>query len=224
MATRDDFLTALKAGDVPRLRGLLSEDPTLLAARSDSGLSPTLLAIYHGHPEAVQALLEQGAVLDLYEAAAAGQLPRVAELVEADPACLNAHAPDGFTALGLAAFFGHAVLVEWLLAKGADPNVGSTNSMRVRPLHSAAANSDHTMAEGIAKALLAAGAEPNVRQEGGYTPLHEAALSGKVGLTRLLLNHGADPSLATDDGTLPADLAAKHAHQTVLDLLNGQDG
>lgn len=219
MATHDEFLTALKAGEVERLRALLAEDPKLLEARSDSGLSPVLLALYYGHPEAARVVIEHGAVLNWHEAAAVGDGARVEALLEADLGLLNAHAPDGFTALGLAAFFGQAALVEWLLEKGADPNVGSNNDMRVRPLHSAAANADPTLAHAMATLLLDYGAEVDAQQEGGYTALHEAAQSGKTELARLLLAHGANPALATTDGTLPAELAAKHNRQAVLALL-----
>ena len=221
MTSRDDFLNAVKAGELDGLRELLANDPDLLTVRSDSGLSPVLLAVYHGHPEAARVLIEHGATLDLYEAAAAGEQSRVAALLEADPGAINAHAPDGFTALGLAVFFGHLALATWLLENGADPNIASANSMRVRPLHSAAAVREHRLAHDLAAQLLDYGAEVNVQQEGGFTPLHEAALSGKTELARLLLAHGADPALAAEDGTLPADLAAKHGQQEVLRLLGG---
>ena len=219
MASRDDFLKALKTGDLDSLRAALAEDPDLLDARSESGLSPVLLAIYHGHPEAARVLIEHGKTLDLYEAAAAGEQARVMALLEADPAAINTHAPDGFTALGLATFFGHPALVAWLLENGADPNIPAANSMRVCPLHSAAAVNDHTLAHDLAALLIDYGAEVNAQQEGGYTPLHEAALSGKTELARLLLAHGANPTLPTDDGTLPADLAAKHNRREVQALL-----
>jgi ankyrin repeat protein len=222
MSSRADFLAALKSGDLERLRALLANEPDLLNARSESGLSPVLLALYHGQPQAARLVIEHGAVLDLFEAAAAGEQPRVEALLEADPGAINAHAPDGFTPLGLAAFFGHQALVERLLANGADPNVGSSNNMRVMPLHSAAANRDPAVAHAIAALLLDYGAEVNARQEGGYTPLHEAASSGKLELARLLLLFGADPSLAADDGSLPAALAARHGRHEVVRLLQAQ--
>lgn len=87
-------------------------------------------------------------------------------------------------------------VVRALLAAGADPDADSENPFGVRPLHAAAAAGDHDSA----RALLEAGADPNVRQQGGYTPLHSAAHSGDVELVRLLLVHGADPALVTDDG------------------------
>lgn len=50
---------------------------------------------------------------------------------------------------------------------------------------------------------------------GGYTPLHAAAKSGDLEITRLLLAAGADASLATDDGKTARDLA----HEDVRALL-----
>ena len=57
------------------------------------------------------------------------------------------------------------------------------------------------------RALLEAGANPNVRQQGGFTPLHTAAHNDDATLARLLLDHGADPDIAADDGKTPRDMA-----------------
>ena len=54
---------------------------------------------------------------------------------------------------------------------------------------------------------MEAGANPNVRQQGGYTPLHGAAHNGDAELVQLLLDHGADPAAPNDDGKTPRDLA-----------------
>jgi ankyrin repeat protein len=69
----------------------------------------------------------------------------------------------------------------------------------VHPIHSACAVRDH---ESV-RALLEAGADPNVRQQGGLTPLHAAAHHGDTELADLLLKHGADPELADDSGKAP---------------------
>jgi ankyrin repeat protein len=57
--------------------------------------------------------------------------------------------------------------------------------------------------------LLDAGADPNARQHGGFTPLLEAAQSRDADLAELLLAHGADSSLALEDGRTAAQLAAE---------------
>jgi len=74
--------------------------------------------------------------------------------------------------------------------------------MRVQPLHSAAAGKSN----GVCRMLLHAGADPNGKQQKGYTALHEAVLNGNTELEQLLLDNGADPSIANDDGQLPEDL------------------
>ena len=61
----------------------------------------------------------QDRALNIFEAAATGQTARVRELIAANPALLNAYAPDGFHPLGLAAFFGNKATVEVLLQAGA---------------------------------------------------------------------------------------------------------
>ncbi|MDQ4089663.1 MAG: ankyrin repeat domain-containing protein, partial [Actinomycetota bacterium] len=47
----------------------------------------------------------------------------------------------------------------------------------------------------VAAALLAAGADPNAKQEGGFTPLMAAEQKEKEGdMVRLLMDHGAEES------------------------------
>ena len=62
---------------------------------------------------------------------------------------------------------------ELFSAVGAQANAwaDADNVFKVRPIHSAAAVRDRTSV----RLLLEAGADPNVRQQGGYTPLHTAA-------------------------------------------------
>ena len=73
----------------------------------------------------------------------------------------------------------------------------------------------------MAKALLEAGAEPNVKQHGGWTPLHSAAAHGHLGLVQLLLANGADPQPRSDDGATPEMMAEKAGHTPVFRLLQG---
>lgn len=55
--------------------------------------------------------------------------------------------------------------------------------------------------------LLARGANPDSRDNGGYTPLHMAALNGHAEIVRLLVAHGADHTLRTLSGFTAADVA-----------------
>lgn len=55
--------------------------------------------------------------------------------------------------------------------------------------------------------LLARGANPNVQDIGGYTPLHYAAMHDHPALVRRLIQNKADPTLRTRHGLLASDVA-----------------
>jgi ankyrin repeat protein len=80
-----------------------------------------LIAQYHHKQDAVAVLLGAQPELDIFDAASVGRSGRVAEWLDQDPALLEARSSDGFSPLGLAAFFGHVETVKLLLARGADP-------------------------------------------------------------------------------------------------------
>jgi len=67
--------------------------------------------------------------------------------------------------------------------------------------------------------LLAFGANPNARQQAGWTPLHAAAHRDQARLIRLLRNGGADALLCNDAGVDPASLAASEGRHAALAAL-----
>ena len=219
MAAAQDLLEAVKAGDVNRVSELLATDPALVNARDASGNSAILLAIYYGRKEVKESLLAHSPALDVFEAAAAGALDRVKTIVEEDvdvsADLVNAYSHDGFTALGLAAFFGHEDVATYLLTKGAQVNTASQNRMRVMPLHSAVAGR-HI---GIARRLLEAGADVNAKQADGFVPLHGAAQNGQVEMIELLLAHGANVNTPNDDGKTALAYALEEGHIEAANLL-----
>jgi ankyrin repeat protein len=73
------------------------------------------------------------------------------------------------------------------------------------PLHLAATNPDIS----ALTALLAAGADPNARDDDGATSLHMAAYTQNARHARLLLEAGADPNAKTNAGRDPASMARK---------------
>jgi ankyrin repeat protein len=198
-----EMLAAVAAGDDAEIDRLLAANPALAAARGPDGVSAVMQARYHGHAWAAERLADALPELDLFEAAALGRSERVAELVAARPDAVQAEAADGFTALHLAAFFGHLEAAAVLLEHGAAPDVVAGNGSQLRPLHSAATGG-HAAIVGL---LLERGADPDARQQGGYVPLHSAAGRGDEVSVRLLLEGGADRNLRADDGRRPCDLA-----------------
>jgi ankyrin repeat protein len=166
-------------------------------------ISEAMQALYAGERERGESLLEPGWE-SVFEAAAFGRAERLDELFSEQPELVRSWSEDGFTPLHLACFAGGAAATRLLVERGADLEALSTASFaKVRPLGTAAFARDHESAH----VLLEAGADPNGRGEGGFTPLHSAAQNGDVELVRLLLAHGADAGAASDDGRTPAELA-----------------
>lgn len=222
MADTQAFFKAIQTGDLNAINQSLASDSSLLYARNENGVSPLLYAIYTGQRAVVDALLAHGLETNIFEAAALGETKRVSDLLDDHPNALDAFSDDGFPPLGLAAFFGHADTAAFLLRNGADPDLTANHPMQVRPLHSAVANNNEQVSFRLAKLLVDHGAEVNVKQHGGWTPLHQAAALGHNEVVRLLLNHGANPQAATDDGKTPIDMALENRHKLTIKLLEDE--
>ena len=213
----DELLAAVRGRDRAAAVAALDRDPSLVTARTASGETPVLLAIYHRAPDVLTLLRARGATLDVFEAAAAGDVDRVRALLDTDPTLVNAHAPDGWTPLHLAGHFRHTAMVDVLLARGADMNATSRNGHANAPLHAAAAG---RAGAALMRRLLDAGARVNARQSGGHTPLHEAALGGDAEVVRLLLAAGADPETGNHEGQTPADVARQAGHAAIAEAID----
>lgn len=155
--------------------------------------------------------------LDLHTAARQGDTDEVAALLSMDNRLVHEHDADGWTALHLAAHYGHVDTVEILLHNNTPVDIRSRNAMANTPLHAALAGSGRR-AE-VARALVEAGADVNARQHGGWTPLHEAAMSGDLETARYLLSKGADVNAANDTGVTALALASERGHAPVVELL-----
>ena len=110
---------------------------------------------------------------------------------------VHATSADGWAPLHLAAAFGGSQATALLLAHGAHVHRFSHNPLRNQPLHACIALSRDPE---TARILIAQGADVNMAQVGGYTPLHQAAAAGLVEVARILLEAGAKPDLRCDQG------------------------
>ena len=213
---REELIAAVQAGDAERVRELVAGDPALAGTRDGNGVSVLMLSRYHGAPaEVTAALREARDDVDIFEAATLGDAKRVERWLSEDGSLLDARSPDDATALHFAAFFAQPATARLLVERGADVRAVSPTFGNVTPLHSAAAGG---LAE-IVHVLLAAGADPNARQNGGFVALHAAAQNGDARMARDLLEHGADPGLATADGRTALGISEEQGHKEVAALL-----
>jgi uncharacterized protein len=180
------FFDAIKQGNRYEVERQLIVDPSLIHVR-ENGLSPILIAAYHHEPEIASLLADKTITLTIFEASATGKINHVIRLLARDPELVYAYAEDGFQPLGLACFFGHYDIAEYLAKAGAPVNSTSRNGLKAAPIQSAAAAGHQKIVE----MLLGHGADPNVREQGGFTPLHAAAQNGDVETIRTLLLGGA---------------------------------
>jgi uncharacterized protein len=209
------FIDAIKAGDLERVKAMVSSDSTLIDARSGTGESAILTAVYHRQKAIVHLLVARGATMTVFEACAAGEIERVERLVAADPTAINGFSSDGWTPLHLAAFFGHAKLAELLIAHGADVRARSRNANGNTPLHAALAG-NHQMVAGL---LIGRGGDVNAADAGGWRPLHLAAASNNLDAITALIAQGADVLAANGEGRTPLSIAQEKNHREAAALL-----
>lgn len=176
--------------------------------------------IYHaGQIQYLRAL--QGIPADrFFTAAWEGNVPRMREVLEAHPGLLNAYSRDGWTALQLAAYFGHADAVRFLLERGADIAAVSRNYMANTALHGAIAG----RRTDVTVFLLDHGADPEATDSGGNTPLHLAAHEGTPEVVELLLRRRVDVNARRKDQATPLGAALKDERTAVAELLRRHGG
>jgi ankyrin repeat protein len=209
------FIDAIKAGDVERVKALVTASPALITARADTGESAILTAVYHRQKEIANLLVARGAPLSLFEACAAGELACVDSLLGGDAADINAYGEDGWTPLHLAAFFGHAKITELLLGRGADATARSRNANGNTPLHAALAG-NHKLVTGL---LIGGGADVNAADAAGWRPLHLAAFNNNLDSMKQLIAQGADVHGQNREGLTAYALAQQKNHNEAAALL-----
>jgi ankyrin repeat protein len=213
------FLEACKNGDVDCVTRYVETVDHRAYLLDDTALNS---AVSSHHPEVLRILLEAGTdpnlhgehVPALHVAAADDTLEAAVILVKHGAKIDTRDAVNNDTALMYGVRDGKAKVAEYLLTKGANPNL--TDRQGFTPLHIAASRNDIH----LVRCLLAHGASIDARSSGhGRTALLIAAMSGFTDMVRLLLEEGANPSIPDNVGRLPHQLAIECHHEDIVRLL-----
>ena len=200
---------ACEIGSVQVLETLLKLGADRESLATSAPRRPINIAAKHGKIDVVVALLAAGSPVDYscrhsraltpLEDAAYGGHTAVAKTLLANGANVNG-AGGGCTPLHAAAGANHVDVVDVLLQAGADPNPLAVGDLDT-PLHQAVVELAHESAF----ALLKHGADVNLADDYGDTPLHNAARftvgkKGSYDMLEILLRFGADQNAVNAAG------------------------
>jgi hypothetical protein len=172
-------------------------------------------------------------VPDIFELIDKNDVEGLRKYLSIEPSASGQRDPQGLSVL-MRAFYRNQALVE--VVRKSDPPLDEWDRLLVgesknipkhdtwspdgfTPLHIAAFAKNLS----ACKALLAAGANPNVIAKAHFakvTPLGTCAFVNAVEIARLLLDHGADPKLPA--GSTPIDAARQHKYTELLALLESR--
>ena len=125
---------------------------------------------------------------EMIKSAKNGNTAKIAELLDADPALINARDSDGSSPLHCASWKGHVDAVSLLLQRGADVADENQNShWGGAALHAAA----HGNQKAVAEVLIQHGADVNQVSFKGTTPLQETLAHKATAVAKLLKANGA---------------------------------
>ncbi|MFB7141447.1 ankyrin repeat domain-containing protein [Gottfriedia sp. NPDC056225] len=153
----------------------------------------------------------------LFDATEKGEVSEVNEILGDHQDLIHNENEHGLTLLGIAAHYGQFEVVKTLVKNGAEINAISNSKLSFIPkntaLHAAIAGAK---SKEVIDFLLANGADPNLCDREGHTPLHIAAFEGNTAIAELLLKNGAK-LLHNNSGKTPIEIAEERGN---LDFIN----
>jgi ankyrin repeat protein len=166
----------------------------------DAGYAALHIAVQRGDVELVKSLLAHGAKPNAY-ITRGSPARRVSSDVQLSSNTVGA------TPLWLAASLGRADIVRVLAAKAADVLVDKDGTTA---LMASIGNNERRSVETV-RALLELGADVNVPDAVGNTPLHASAARGFASIVQLLVDHGAKLNARNRRGQTPLSYAANES-------------
>ena len=114
----------------------------------------------------------------------------------------------------------HQKILTLLLGLGA--NIHAKDMAGYTPLHHCLTSYSNSTTMSMATQLLKAGADPNLQNRFGCTPLFEPVMAANHDAVKLLLDYGADPDIKENDAGISCRYTAgflpKVMYKTIMDL------
>ena len=231
---------AVRSGDVARVRDLVVEDPAQISSTDENGDSPLHVAAWTRQTEVARLLLdlggdpntmnrenrtalhnafeagsgeidsllrERGAIVDISLAAGYGDLERMRQLLDEDTSRVH-DLSTGITPMDWAGYGNAGDAIRLLVEYGADVNFTHPDG-DFTPLFPPASTGNLDSG----RALLELGANPNMADHKGNTPLHTAVAMrftiDASAFAELLLEFDADVNARNRTGLTPLGLLRK---------------
>ncbi|OQR96508.1 hypothetical protein ACHHYP_15493 [Achlya hypogyna] len=244
------FILAAKQRRLPYLEQLLSTRRVDINQTDSNGRTGFEYTCLYGDLDCVKLLVSYGVndvaaegKTQLMFAAKHGSVAIAAYLLPLSD--INAISDNGYTAVAVAAYYGHLDIIRLLVAHGAHLDQVSENA--VFPLRIAAQEGHSAVVQYLVPLLddvdrrnchgdtalymaaqnqhteivrcLCAKANVNLAMEDGSTSLWRACLDGSVDIVDILLDAGADVNMPSFDGNRPLITAAEKGHLEVVTRL-----
>jgi ankyrin repeat protein len=198
----------------------------LFASRSDRN-SPLYYAALCGFSNLVEQLIAKhpqyvDAIGGYYRtpavAALAGRHFQLAQMLYRNGCSVDPRGDMKMSPLHSAADYGDLEMVEVLLNCGVDVNAQTEYGSTVL-LYALWEQAGPPTNLGVVRSLLDHGADPNVGNKSGTTPLHQASQSGTIEIVRLLVEHSTSVEAKDGNGKTPLDIASGEQREEIVKLL-----
>ncbi|RUR19620.1 hypothetical protein ELY21_03215 [Legionella sp. km535] len=200
---KDNLLSASCDGKLNEAVRLVETFPDLIHSKTDAGNTPLHLAAMTGQVEVIEFLLKNGARIDTVNHAGSNPFHKFLQF-------LDPYLTETFERI-----------VNLFIEAGLDLN--KTSHVSKSYLGQLASSGDLE----ACKILVAKGADFNIQDQFGFTPLHYASCGDKNDyfekeqeeVAKWLVSIGADKNIKANNGKRALDFAEEFEHRSIVDLL-----